>query len=365
MGTNVEKMLTSDKLESHGAGSMTLAYRLKLYPNRIKSDLLSMLCSLFQREHHKALDLLDSIVMQEGKLLLKGKSQAGQGEFKQRVRYRAANDYKRARKAARALKKQMTLPYLRAELCDAAEVQEPRKATGFDLWVHMEGLSRDCQLYLPARKHKALNHALEHPGATLAKSTQVMRRKGNWYAIVYVKCQLPDVQEPQGWLGVDVGLRASLTRSDGYQGQDLRPVLTKQKVRTAERQRQGVDHSFGCQTPQRQVLAHEARKLVNVSRSAGRGIGLEDPRRLPRYKQWAGRYLASRVQLLAALGGVPVQLIAPPYTSATCSVCGAVETGQRHKETFRCWTCGYTANADFNAARNIRRASSLREGKNG
>ena len=361
----MEKSWTTDTLDEHGAGSLTLAYRVKLYPNRIKSDMLSMLCDYFVREQHHALDILDGIVAQEGKLVLKGKSQAGQGEFKQRVRYRAVNDYKRAKKAAKALKKQMKLPYLHAELCDAAEVQKPRKATGFDLWVHMEGLSRDCQLYLPAKKHKALNRALEHPGATLSKATQVMRRNGCWYAIVYVKCPLPKVQEPKKWVGVDVGLRSSVTHSDGYQGPDLRPVLKKQKARTAERQRQGVPHSFGCQTPQRQVLAHEARKLVNVSQSTGQGIGLEDPRRLPRYKQWAGRYLASRVQLLASLVGIPVQLIAPPYTSVTCSVCGAVETGQRHKELFRCWTCGYTANADFNAARNIRRASSLREGKDG
>ena len=162
---------------------ITLAYRVKLDVTRIKSDMLGMLCDYFAKEQHKALDLLDSIVAQEGKLILKGKSQAGEGEFKQRVRYRAANDYRRARKAAKALKKQMKLPYLHAELCDAAEVQEPRKATEFDMWIHIEGMSRDCQLYLPARKHRALNRALERSGAKLGKSAQVMRRKGKWYAI--------------------------------------------------------------------------------------------------------------------------------------------------------------------------------------
>ena len=89
------------------AETLTLAYRLKLSPTRVKSDMLGMLCDYFAREQHKALDLLDGIVAQEGRLVLKGKSQAGQGEFKQRVRYRAVNDYKRARKAAKALKKQL------------------------------------------------------------------------------------------------------------------------------------------------------------------------------------------------------------------------------------------------------------------
>lgn len=360
------KRLTADTPDEQGVGSLTLAYQLKLYPSQVKSDMLGMLCDLFQREHHQALEILDSIVAQEGKLVLKGRSQAGQGEFKQRVRYRAVNDYKRARKAAKALKKQMRLPYLHAELCDAAEVQEPRKAKGFDLWVHMEGLSQECQLYLPAKKHKALNRALEHPGATLRKSAQVMRRKGNWYAIVYVKCPVPRQREPQKWLGVDVGLRKALVRSDGYRGSDLRPFLKKQKVRTAERQRQNHPADFGRQTPQKQAIAIEAKKLVSVAVASRCGIAIEDPKRLPRYKQWAGRYLAKRLDVLAPPVGVPVALIAPPYTSITCPECGSVEKQQRHRELFRCWRCSYTHNADFVGSRNIRsRASLLRKAENG
>lgn len=345
--------------------TVTLAYRVKLDPTRVKSDMLGMLCDFFQREHHQAMDFLDDIVAQEGKLALKGKSQAGEGEFKQRVRHRATNDYKRAKKAARALKKQMKLPYLHAELCDAAEVQEPRKATHFDLWVHIEGLARDCQLYLPVRKHRALNRALDIPGATLSKSAQVFRRKGKWYAVVYVRCPLVATYEPAGWYGNDVGVRASVTRSDGYQGPDLQPILEAQKEKQAERQRQGHDRSFGQQTPQKQVLAREARKLVSVALAAGRGIALEDPKRLPRWKQWAARYFAKRVVLLASLVGVPVRMIAPPYTSLTCSKCGAVECF-RCRSMFRCHRCGHTANADVNASRNIRlRACELRSSSNG
>ena len=366
MRTNVEKSLTTDTPDAHGARGLTLAYRLKLYPTRVKSDMLGMLCNLFQREHHKALDMLDGIVAQEGKLVLKGKSQAGQGEFKQRVRYRAVNDYKRARKAARALKKQMTLPYLHAELCDAAEVQTPRKAASYDLWIHIEGLARECQLYLPAKKHRAINRALEHPGATLAKSAQVMRRKGNWYAIVYVKCPLPEPQEQRKWIGVDVGLRSALVRSDGRREQDLRPILAQQKARTAERQRQNHPADFGRQTPQKQAIAIMAKKLVSVAVASRCGIAIEDPKRVPRYKQWAGRYLAKRLDVLAPLVGVAVATIAPPYTSITCPECGSVEKQQRHKELFRCWQCGYTHNADFVASRNIRsRASLLRRAEHG
>ena len=362
---SVMKTLSSARVGSHGEEWVTLAYRVKLDVTRIKSDMLGMICDYFAREQHKALDMLDGIVAQEGKLVLKGKSQAGEGEFKQRVRYRAANDYKRARKAAKALKKQMKLPYLHAELCDAAEVQEPRKATEFDLWVHIEGLSRDCQLYLPARKHKALNRALSHPGATLGKAAQVMRRKGKWYAIIYARCPLPEAYETRELYGNDVGVRASVTRSDGYQGPDLWPILKAQKKRTAERQRQGMPHDFGRQTPQRQRLAEEARKLVLVALATRRGIAVEDPKLLPRWRQWSARYFAKRVVLLASLAGVPVLLVAPAYTSLTCSRCGSRDT-RRLRAAMHCVRCGFTHNADINAARVIRlRACNLRSCENG
>ena len=361
--------MITDTPDTHGTRSLMLAYRVKLYPSRVKSDLLTLLCDLFQREHHSALDLLDGIVAQEGKLVLKGKSQKGQGEFKQRVRYRAVNDYQRARKAAKALKKQMKLPYLHAELCDAFEVQQPKKAKEFDLWLHAEGMpnkTKDCQLLIPARKHKALNRALEHPGAMLAKSAQVMCYKDTWYAIVYVKCPLPEQKKPQKWLGVDVGLRTAVTRSDGYSGPDLRPVLAKQKARQAARQKNHHPADFGRQTPQKQTIAIEAKKLVLVAQASGAGIAIEDPKRLPRYEQWAGRYLAKRLDVLAPLVGVPLALIAPPYTSITCPACGSVEKRQRHKKLFRCWRCGYTHNADFVGSRNIRsRVSLLRSAEHG
>ena len=48
--------------------------------------------------------------------------------------------------------------------------------------------------------------------------------------------------------------------------------------------------------------------------------------------------------------------INPAYTSQTCHACGCVESANRPSQSFfRCQACGHTANADVNAAQNIRR----------
>lgn len=245
---------------------------------------------------------------------------------------------------------------LKAELIDSAEVQQPRNAKGFDCWIMIRGTTttpgRNGGFYIPAKRHRAINRTLALPGAQLNESAEVFRKNGKWYARVSVSVPLAEVQQSKGWLGVDVGVRAAVTRSDGYQGPDLRPILKRQRDRRAQHQRQGIDRS-STTSPSRQVIAREARRAVSVALRSGRGIALEDPKRLMRWKQHAARFFGKRVLLLAAIHGLAVQVIGPPYTSLTCSFCGHVEPGQRHKEAFRCRRCGYTANRDFNAARNI------------
>jgi putative transposase len=49
-----------------------------------------------------------------------------------------------------------------------------------------------------------------------------------------------------------------------------------------------------------------------------------------------------------------VEKVAAAYTSQRCSACGHVDRDSRESQArFRCTACGYAANADVNAARNI------------
>jgi transposase len=49
-----------------------------------------------------------------------------------------------------------------------------------------------------------------------------------------------------------------------------------------------------------------------------------------------------------------VERVPPAYTSQRCSACGHVDRDSRESQArFRCTACGYAANADVNAARNI------------
>ena len=321
--------------------TVVLSYKLKLFPTRVKADTLALLSSLFRQSHTVATQLL----AQEGG---RPPSTKGMGEFIGRAYRRAYIDYRRTVKAGH-------IPgFLKAELIDSADLQLPKRAHGFDYWVMIKG-TKDG-LYIPAKSHRALNRTLALPGAQLNLSAKgsayVMRKNGKWYAYVTVSVPLAAVQKTQGTIGVDVGVRTCVARSDGYKGCDLRPVLKKQRDRRAMQQKHGIDKRSNG-TFQKQLLSREARNLVSVALATGRAIAVEDPKRLIRWKSHAARFFGNQVALLAAIVGVPCVVVNPAYSSTTCPKCGKVERHMRHKETFRCWRCGYTHNADFVASQNI------------
>lgn len=71
-------------------------------------------------------------------------------------------------------------------------------------------------------------------------------------------------------------------------------------------------------------------------------------------KSWTYYDLQQKIENKANENGITVRYINPYHTSQTCSKCGHYETGQRESQSiFNCKSCGYTVNADFNAARNI------------
>lgn len=61
------------------------------------------------------------------------------------------------------------------------------------------------------------------------------------------------------------------------------------------------------------------------------------------------------LQYKAAEQGIIVEGVPPAYTSQMCSSCGALVVKSLSTRTHCCTSCGYVADRDVNAARNIRR----------
>ena len=79
-----------------------------------------------------------------------------------------------------------------------------------------------------------------------------------------------------------------------------------------------------------------------------------------KFQQWAFRELQQQTKHKAELAGIVVETVDPSYTSQQCSKCGTTLDENRDGQQFECLDCSYTANADYNAAKNIARKLALK-----
>lgn len=195
---------------------------------------------------------------------------------------------------------------------------------------------------------------------------------------LYATVDLPDkvAIEPKDFLGVDLGIVNIATDSDGesHSGEDIERTRRKHHRNRRSLQRKGTK---GARKRLKKLAGREAafrrhvnhcisKAIVAKAKDTDRGIAVEDlsgirdritvrVRQRARHSGWAFSQLRLFLEYKAKLAGVFVAIVDPRNTSRTCAVCGSCEKGNRKSQSsFLCLHCGYSTNADFNAARNLR-----------
>jgi IS605 OrfB family transposase len=79
-----------------------------------------------------------------------------------------------------------------------------------------------------------------------------------------------------------------------------------------------------------------------------------------KFQQWAFNALQTMVEYKAEACGIAVESVESQYTSQQCSRCGCTLEENRDGQYFDCLDCSYTANADYNAAKNVARKLALK-----
>lgn len=202
-------------------------------------------------------------------------------------------------------------------------------------------------------------------------------RGGKFY--LYASINLPDGApvDPTEFLGVDLGLVNLATDSDGnvYTGAAVESVRRRNQKNRRSLQKKGTR---GARKRIKAIGARESRfrrhnnhviskHIVKAAKDTKRGIALENlthirtritVRRKQRASQsgWAFAQLRTFIEYKAKLAGVMVVLVDPRDTSRTCCRCGHCEKANRRSQfEFVCKSCGYSSNADINAALNLSR----------
>ena len=147
--------------------------------------------------------------------------------------------------------------------------------------------------------------------------------------------------------------RNALLRQSKYAGKGRRGRGRKTLLKPIEKLRDKVANF-------RRTTNHKYSKyIVDMAEKHGCGViqledlsGISD--RDTFLKQWSYYELQQFIEYKARERGIEVKYINPHYTSQRCSECGHIADENRKSQAeFECVSCGFKANADFNAARNI------------
>lgn len=209
----------------------------------------------------------------------------------------------------------------------------------------------------------------------------LVTKKGKFYLFQTVEIPDTEIDDVEEFIGVDFGVNNIATLSDGtnHSSDSLNAVRENyQRIRSSVQSkgtrgsRKLLKRLGGRERRFATITNHTiSKRIVEKAVSEGKGIAIEDltyirdtmiVRKGQRRKHhsWSFAQLRSFLSYKSLMAGIPLAVVDPRNTSRTCSACGHCDKKNRKSQSeFVCVQCGFSLNADINAARNIAKLGSL------
>src|SRR6266700_3625713 len=355
-------------------------FEYRLYPNKDQSRLLMACLAESRIIYNGMLETIKAQCEQDGTFPSKYELEAafkGQGEHVPATTVQMLAD-----RLSKSLKR-----FLAAKKNDIPGVGFPRFKKP-NRWhsIQLRQYGKDCYLH-ENKKHlivpKKLGHFLKiklhRPIEGTPKTVHlVLRADGHWYALIVCETEpqnehLPSICEHAD-VGIDVGLKSFLTDSEGKFVENPRFYRTsaatlRRKQRMMYRRKKGSKRrrkaarstahthlkikrqrrDFHSKTAksyaeQYQVIAVEKLSILNMVQNHSLAKSILDA-------SW-GAFL-DILEARAENAGHQVVRVNPRFTSQKCYNCGEIVQKSLSVRTHLCPFCGYLADRDVNAAKNI------------
>jgi len=243
-------------------------------------------------------------------------------------------------------------------------------------------LSQDCQtasltvcpkgrvtgrLQMSAKMRKQLRQGKLGPA-------ELVYRKGNFYLHISITIPAPEVKQPQGSLGVDLGFsRVAVTSDEKFH--TAKNIRHKKACYKRTRRSLQANGSKSAKRALKRVSGRERRFVADTNHCVSKQIvadakandqrivledlnGIRETGKAKCVHKWSFAELQQMIRYKAARAGVEVVIVSPRYTSQTCSRC--LHLGVRPSQSnFQCRDCGYQINADLNGAKSIAKRHDL------
>jgi IS605 OrfB family transposase len=205
-------------------------------------------------------------------------------------------------------------------------------------------------------------------------SAELVYRKGNFYLHISITIPAPEVKQPQGSLGVDLGFNRVAVTSDN-KFHTAKNIRHKKACYKRTRRSLQANGSKSAKRALKRVSGRERRFVADTNHCVSKQIvadakannqrivledlnGIRETGKARCVHEWSFAELQWMIRYKAARAGVEVAVVSPRYTSQTCSRC--LHLGVRpNQSNFQCRDCGCQINADLNGAKSIAKRHDL------
>ncbi len=226
----------------------------------------------------------------------------------------------------------------------------------FDLWIKLTSLGNKLNLKLPSHKHKHFHHFSDW---NVKQSVRLRKSDSGYFIDLYFEKDAPELKPFGKEIGVDCGYKKLLVTSEAKVfDTGLEEVYEKisRKKQGSKRFKEALAERDNKINESLNKIAFEeiktiiAEDLKEVKKESKGKIHKKFNNKLQR---WSYPKVLGRLELHCEEQGILFMKVNPAYTSQTCCICGHTHRNNRFGEKFLCLSCGYEADADYNAAVNI------------
>ena len=239
---------------------------------------------------------------------------------------------------------------------DSRFVDISHDVNSFDIWIKLSSIGNKIKLNLPSQKHMHFNKFLED-GWILKKSIQLRINENGYFIDVFFEKTVPVFRTSGKQKAIDIGYKKLIVSSDG---EFLGDSSIYEKI---ARKRQG-SKAFKQALIERDELVNTSCKALNLTNV--KELFVEDLKNV-RYKskgkirkkfsnklqRWTYPKVLRKLAMLCKETGILFTKLPPQYTSQRCSNCGEIHKESRKGEHFKCISCNFESDADYNASLNL------------
>jgi len=226
----------------------------------------------------------------------------------------------------------------------------------FDVWIKIQSIGDKIIIKLPSKKHK---HFLKFSDWDMKKSIRLRKTDSGIFADLYFEKQIPELKSVGEEIGLDCGYKKLLVSSDG----EVHDVGLEKTYEKISRKQQGSNR-FKKALVERDNKINQSINSIDFNNL--KTIVVEDLKNVKhkskgkirktfnkKLQRWSYSKVLDRLSNICEQFGINFIRIDPRHTSQICSSCGFKHKNNRNGELFKCLSCGFEADADFNASVNI------------